>query len=83
MNSLGNIPAVQSTGCTIGSNASTGSCWDPQASAAAVAAADAVVLFVGLDEGQEAEGQDKTSLKLPGTQVLNCKLYLRISAVVF
>ena len=36
--------------------------------AEAIAAADAVVLFVGLDGSQEAEGHDKTSLLLPGTQ---------------
>jgi len=58
------VTCVVPDGCKIGGNAS---CFD-SASAAAVAAADAVVLFVGLDGSQEAEGHDKMSLLLPGTQ---------------
>jgi hypothetical protein len=54
--------------CSIGGNASVSTCFDG-ASKAAIDAADVVVLFVGVDGSQEAEGLDKTSLLLPGTQL--------------
>ena len=60
----GVVTCVQPKDCTIGGNAS---CFSAE-SATAIASADAVVLFVGLDGSQEAEGHDKTSLLLPGTQ---------------
>ena len=37
---------------------------------AAAATADLTVVVVGLDQGQEKEGQDRTSLALPGNQSL-------------
>lgn len=52
------------SGCTVGGNAS---CFDATA-AAAVRAADAVVVVVGLDGSQEAEGNDRKNLSFPGTQ---------------
>ena len=58
------VTCVQPTGCTIGGNAS---CFST-ISAAAIASSDVVLLFVGLDGSEEAEGHDKTSLLLPGTQ---------------
>jgi beta-glucosidase-like glycosyl hydrolase len=61
----GNATCVEPAECSIGGNAS---CFTSD-SAAAIAASDAVVLFVGLDGTQEAEGRDKTSLTLPGTQL--------------
>jgi beta-glucosidase-like glycosyl hydrolase len=60
----GQVTCSTPPGCSIGGNAT---CFDA-ASRSAVEAADAVVLFVGLDGTQEAEGRDKTSLRLPGTQ---------------
>ena len=36
---------------------------------AAVGRADAVVVVVGLDQTQESEGLDRTSLALPGVQI--------------
>ena len=59
------VTCVQPPGCTVAGNVS---CWDAAKSAAAVGQADAVVLFVGLDSSQEAEGHDRTTLLLPGTQ---------------
>jgi len=46
-------------------------CSDTSGFAAAVDAAkdsDNVIVFVGLDQGQESEGHDRTSLLLPGSQ---------------
>ena len=53
--------------CSVGGNSSVSTCFD-SASTQAIGAADVVVLFVGVDGSQEAEGHDKTSLLLPGTQ---------------
>lgn len=62
------VSCVTPANCTVGGNASVSTCFDG-ASKAAIDAADAVVLFVGVDESQESEGHDKTSLLLPGTQL--------------
>ena len=51
-------------GCTVAGNAT---CFDG-ATGAAVAAASAVVLVIGIDGSQEAEGHDRTEITLPGTQ---------------
>jgi hypothetical protein len=59
------VSCVVPQGCKVG--VTNVSCFDDDARVA-VAGADAVVVFIGLDGGQEAEGHDKTSLRLPGTQ---------------
>eukprot|EP01094_Clydonella_sp_ATCC50884_P017513 TRINITY_DN306_c0_g1_i1.p1 TRINITY_DN306_c0_g1~~TRINITY_DN306_c0_g1_i1.p1 ORF type:complete len:548 (-),score=171.57 TRINITY_DN306_c0_g1_i1:401-2044(-) len=51
-------------GCDVACNSSAGFA----AAAAAAAAADVTVLVMGLDQGQESEGLDRTSLALPGLQ---------------
>ena len=58
------VTCVNNDGCTVGGNAS---CFSSD-SAKAIDAADIVLLFVGLDGSQEAEGHDRESLLLPGTQ---------------
>ena len=62
---LGKFAAVTYVqGCDIGTNDTSGIA----AAAAAAAAADATVIIVGLDQNQESEGHDRTSLLLPGAQ---------------
>ena len=51
-------------GCSVGGDDTSGI----NAAAHAAAAADAVVLVLGLDSSQEKEGHDRTSIALPGQQ---------------
>ena len=62
------VNCATAANCSIGGNASDSTCFDA-ASNSAIETADVVLLFVGLDGSQEAEGHDKTSLLLPGTQL--------------
>ena len=62
-----------SQGCTVAGSDTSGL----DAAVATAAAADAVVLFLGLDETIENEGRDRTSLGLPGVQT---ELALRVAA---
>ena len=62
------VSCVTPQNCSVGGNSSVSTCFD-SASKQAVGAADVVVLFVGVDGSQEAEGHDRTSLLLPGTQL--------------
>jgi len=62
------LPGAQVTyhqGCTVASNDTSGF----DAAIAAATAADAVVLFLGLDDSIENEGHDRSSLELPGVQM--------------
>jgi hypothetical protein len=65
LNGSGRVKCVVPGGCYVASNTS---CFN-QDSAEAIAASEVVLLFVGIDGSQEAEGHDKTSLLLPGTQL--------------
>ena len=66
--SAGGVSCVTPSNCSIGGNASVSTCFDAT-SKQAIDAADVAVLFIGVDGSQEAEGHDKPSLLLPGTQL--------------
>ncbi len=61
---LGDDRVTYAAGCDIDSTSTAGF----SAALDAVAASDAVVLVVGIDQSQEKEGRDRTSISLPGNQ---------------
>lgn len=61
---LGADKVAYAEGCDVACNSTDGF----KAAAAAAQGADATVVFLGLDLGQEAESNDRTSLSLPGYQ---------------